>query len=51
MGVVVRRGDGRETTVKGNAGGGWSFDSVVLYLGMRQNGDMVEWWGEWSRLR
>jgi hypothetical protein len=32
--------------VKGNAGGGWSSDGVVLWLERGQNGDMVEWWGE-----
>jgi hypothetical protein len=37
--------------VKGNDDGGWSFDSVVLWLVRRQNGDAVEWWGEWPRLR
>jgi hypothetical protein len=46
MGVVVRRDDGCETTVKGNDGGGWSFDGVVLWLERRQNGDVVEWWGD-----
>jgi hypothetical protein len=30
MGVVVRRDDGRGTMVKGNDGGVWSFDVVVL---------------------
>jgi hypothetical protein len=32
----------RETTVKENNNGGWNFDSVVLWLGMRQNKDAVE---------
>jgi hypothetical protein len=42
VGVVVWKVDGRGTTVKGNDGGGWSFDGVVLWLGRRQNGDVVE---------
>jgi hypothetical protein len=29
----VRRDDACGTTVKGNDGGGWSFDDVVLWLG------------------
>jgi hypothetical protein len=32
----------RETAVKGNDGGGWSSDGMVLWLGRRQNGDAVE---------
>jgi hypothetical protein len=47
----MRRDAGHETTVKGNDSDWWSFDGVVLWLGRRQNGDAVEWWGEWSRLR
>jgi hypothetical protein len=31
------------TAVKGNDGGGWSSDDVVLWLGRRQNGDTAEW--------
>jgi hypothetical protein len=31
MGVVVRRDDGCGTMVKGNDGGVWSFDVVVLW--------------------
>jgi hypothetical protein len=46
VGVVVRRGDERGTAVKENDGGGWSFNGVVLWLGRRQNGDAVKWWGE-----
>jgi hypothetical protein len=42
MSVVVRRDDERETAVKGNDGGGWSSDGVVLWLGRRQNRDAVE---------
>jgi hypothetical protein len=34
-----------------NDDGGWSSDDVVLWLGRRQNGDAIEWWGEWPRLR
>jgi hypothetical protein len=41
----VRRDDGREIAVKGYNGSGWSSDGVVLWLGRRQNGDVVEWWG------
>jgi hypothetical protein len=47
----VQMDDGCEVAVKGNNGGGWSYDSMVLWLGRRQNGDTVEWWGEWPRLR
>jgi hypothetical protein len=39
----VCRDDGRGTTVKGNEGGWWSSDGVVLWLGRRQNRDAVEW--------
>jgi hypothetical protein len=31
---------------KGNDGGGWSSDGVVLWLGRRQNKDTIEWWGK-----
>jgi hypothetical protein len=37
--------------VKGNDDGGWSSDDMVLWLERRQNGDAVEWWGEWPMLR
>jgi hypothetical protein len=37
--------------MKGNDGGGWSSDGVVLWLGRRQNRDAIEWWGKWPRLR
>jgi hypothetical protein len=37
--------DVREIMVKVNSGGGWSFDGMMLWLGMKQNGDAVEWWG------
>jgi hypothetical protein len=30
---------------------GWSSDGVALWLGRRQNGDVVESWGEWPKLR
>jgi hypothetical protein len=46
VGVVVQRDDGCEIAMKGNDSGGWSYDGVVLWLGRRQNGDTVEWWGE-----
>jgi hypothetical protein len=49
--VVVWRDDERETTVKKNDGDGWSSDGVMLWLGMRQNENTIEWWREWSRLR
>jgi hypothetical protein len=51
VGVIVQRDNEHETVVKGNEGGGRSTDDVVLWLGRRQNGDAVEWWGEWPRLR
>jgi hypothetical protein len=41
----------RQPTVKGNGDGGWSSDDMVLWLGKMHNGDTVEWWEEWSRLR
>jgi hypothetical protein len=51
VGVIVRRDDGCETAVKENNGDTWSSDSVVLWLGRRQDGDTIEWWREWPRLR
>jgi hypothetical protein len=42
MGVVVRRDNGRETTVKGNNDNGWSSNGVVIWLERRQNRDAVE---------
>jgi hypothetical protein len=40
------------TIMKGNDGGRWTFDGMVLWLRRRrQNGDAVEWWGEGSKLR
>jgi hypothetical protein len=30
------------TIMKGNDGGGWSYDGVVLWVGRRQNEDVVE---------
>jgi hypothetical protein len=51
MSVVVWRDSGRETMVKGNNGIRWISDGVLLWLGKRQNGDAVEWWGEWPNLR
>jgi hypothetical protein len=40
--VVVRRDDERGTEMKGNDDCGWSYDSVMLWLGMDQNRDVVE---------
>jgi hypothetical protein len=51
MGVIVQRDDGCKIAVKGNDGGGWRSDGMVLWLGRRQNGHMVKLWGEWPRLR
>jgi hypothetical protein len=51
VGVVVRKDDVCEMAVKGNDGGGWSSDDMVLWLVRRQNANVDEWWGEWSRLR
>jgi hypothetical protein len=42
MGVIVRRADERETTVKGNNVDRWIFDGVVLWLRRRQNRDVIE---------
>jgi hypothetical protein len=42
----MQRDDGCETAVKGNGGDRWSSDGVVDWLGRRQNGDVIEWWGE-----
>jgi hypothetical protein len=41
MDVVVRRNDEHGTTVKGNDGGGWSSDNVVLWLGRRKKGMLL----------
>jgi hypothetical protein len=49
--VIVRRDDKHGTTVKENDGAVWSSDGIVLWLVRRQNGDTVEWWGEWPKLR
>jgi hypothetical protein len=38
--------DGHGTTIKGNNIGGWNSDDIMLWLGMMQNKDAVEWWGE-----
>jgi hypothetical protein len=46
VGIVVQRDDGRKTAVKENNGGRWSSNGVMVWLGRRQNRDMVEWWGE-----
>jgi hypothetical protein len=45
------RDDERKTTVKENDDGEWSSEGVVLWLVRRQNGDAVEWWWEWLKLR
>jgi hypothetical protein len=50
VGVVVRRDDRHGVEVKGNHGDVWSSDDVVLWLGRRQNGDAVEWWGNVSKV-
>jgi hypothetical protein len=42
MGVVVRMNDGHKTSVKENDDDRWSFDGVVLWLGRKQNRDVVE---------
>jgi hypothetical protein len=47
----MRRDDRHKTTVKGNDGDGWSSDDVMLWLGRRQNRNVVEWWREWPMLR
>jgi hypothetical protein len=46
LGVIVRRDDEHETTVKENDGDGWSFDGMMLCLEKRKNRDVIEWWGE-----
>jgi hypothetical protein len=35
--------DRRETAIKVNDDGGWSFDGVIEWLARRQTGDAVEW--------
>jgi hypothetical protein len=47
----VQKDDERGTAVKWNDDVGWSSDDVVLWLLRKQNGNMVEWWGEWSSLK
>jgi hypothetical protein len=42
----VWRDDEHGTAVKGNNVGGWSSDGVVLWLGRRQNEDVIESWKE-----
>jgi hypothetical protein len=49
--AIVWRDDESETTMKGSDGSGWSSDSVVFWLGRRQNRDTIEWLGEWPMLR
>jgi hypothetical protein len=43
MGIIMQRDNGHETLIKGNDDGGWSPDDMVLWLGMRQNKDAIEW--------
>jgi hypothetical protein len=42
VGVVVQMDNRHEIVVKGNNNDGWSSDGMVLWLGRRQNEDMVE---------
>jgi hypothetical protein len=42
VGVIVRRDDEHKTTVKQNDVDGWSSDVVVLWIGRRQNRDVVK---------
>jgi hypothetical protein len=42
MGIVVQRDDGREIALKGDDGGIWSSDGVMLWLGRKKNGDTIE---------
>jgi hypothetical protein len=51
VGVIVQRDDECTAVVKKNDDSGWSSDGVMLWLGKMQNGDTVEWWREWQRLR
>jgi hypothetical protein len=51
VGIIVQKDDRHGTTVKRNDIGRWSSDDMLLWLERRQNGDVIEWWGEWSRLR
>jgi methionine synthase II (cobalamin-independent) len=43
VGGIMRRDDGHAMVEKGNDGGGWSSNGVVLWLGRRQNRDAVEY--------
>jgi hypothetical protein len=43
----VRRDNEHRIAVKENNGGGWSSNGVVVWLGRRQNEDVIEWWREW----
>jgi hypothetical protein len=47
----MRRDNRCRTTVKENNGGGWTSDGVFLWLGRRQNENVVEWWREWPIFR
>jgi hypothetical protein len=42
----MRRDDECEIPMKWNDGDRWSSDGVVLFLEMRQNKNVIEWWGE-----
>jgi hypothetical protein len=42
MCVIVQRDDGHVMVVKGNDGDRWSSDDVMLWLGRRQNEDVIE---------
>jgi hypothetical protein len=42
MGIIVWRDDECETAIKENDDSRWRSDGVVLWLGRRQNGDMIE---------
>jgi hypothetical protein len=50
VGIVARKDDVCGTAMKGNDNDWWSSNCVVL-LGKRQNGDVVERWGEWAMLK
>jgi hypothetical protein len=51
MSVIVWMDDRHVMAMKGNNGGGWSSDSMALWLERRQNGDVIEWWRECQMLR
>jgi hypothetical protein len=49
--IVVWRDDGCGTAIKVNDDSGWSSNDMMLWLGRRQNGDVVEWWEKLPRLK